>query len=58
MDKNKFNTIFKYFAKPISEMKITYECSALTSGMRDAKVIKCFENLVEALSEQLDSYRK
>lgn len=57
MDKDKFNTIFKHFAKPVSEMKMTYECSAMTSGMRDTNVIKCFENLVEALSEQLDSYR-
>lgn len=57
MDKNKFNIIFKNFAKPISEMKMTYECSATTSGIRDVKVIKCFEDLVEALSKQLDSYR-
>ena len=57
MDKNKFNTIFKHFTKPISEMKMTYECSATTSGMRDTKVIKCFEDLVKALSKQLDSYR-
>lgn len=60
MSKEKFNIIYKYFAKPIANMKITYNNSALTikAGVVNPKVSKCFQALMDALNEQLDSYRK
>lgn len=60
MSKEKFNIIYKYFAKPIANMKITYNNSALTieAGVVNSKVSKCFQALMDALNEQLDSYRK
>ena len=41
-------------------MKITYNNSALTieAGVVNPKVSKCFQALMDALNEQLDSYRK
>ena len=59
-DKEKFNIIYKHFAKPIANMKITYNNSALTieAGVVNPKVSKCFQALMDALNEQLDSYRK
>ena len=59
-DKDKFNIIYKYFAKPIANMKVTYNNSALTieAGVVNPKVSKCFQALMDALNEQLDSYRK
>ena len=60
MSKEKFNIIYTYFAKPIANMKITYNNSALTieAGVVNPKVSKCFQALMDALNEQLDSYRK
>ena len=60
MSKEKFNIIYKYFAKPIANMKITYNNSALTieAGVVNPKVSKCFHALMDALNDQLDSYRK
>lgn len=59
MNKEKFNIIYKYFAKPIANMKMTYSDSALTieAGVVNSKVVKCFEELNKALKEQLNSYR-
>ena len=58
-DKVKFNIIYKHFAKPIADMKMTYSNSALTieAGVVNSKVVKCFEELNKALKEQLNSYR-
>lgn len=58
-DKVKFNIIYKHFAKPIANMKVTYSDSALTieAGVVNSKVVKCFEELNKALEEQLNSYR-
>lgn len=58
-DKVKFNIIYKHFAKPIANMKMTYSSSALTieAGVVNSKVVKCFEELNKALEEQLNSYR-
>lgn len=58
-DKVKFNIIYKHFAKPIANMKMTYSDSALTieAGVVNSKVVKCFEELNKALKEQLNSYR-
>lgn len=58
-DKVKFNIIYKHFAKPIANMKMTYSDSALTieAGVVNSKVVKCFEELNKALEEQLNSYR-
>ena len=41
-------------------MKMTYNNSAMTIEARvvNAKVSKAFQNLMDALNEQLDSYRK
>lgn len=60
MNKKKFDIIFKNFAKPVSAMAMTYKNSALTieNGVKSEKVAKCFDNLVNALNEQLDKYRK
>lgn len=60
MDKRKFDIVFKYFAKPIASLKETYEHSALVidSNTRNPKVVRCFKELMDALNEQLDSYRK
>ena len=60
MSKEKFNIIYKYFAKPISVMKMTYNNSALTieAGVVNPKVSECFQALMDALNEQLDDYRK
>lgn len=59
MNKEKFNIIYKHFAKPIADMKMTYSNSALTieAGIVNSKVVKCFEELNKALEEQLNSYR-
>lgn len=58
-DKDKFNIIYKYFAKPIAAMKMTYNNSAMTieAGVVNPKVSKCFQTLMDALNEQLDNYR-
>lgn len=60
MNKEKFNIIYKKFAKPIADMKMTYNNSAMTieAGVVNQKVSKCFQALMDALNEQLDSYRK
>ena len=59
-DKEKFNIIYKHFAKPIADMKMTYNDSAMTieAGVVNPKVSKCFQALIDALKKQLDSYRK
>ena len=59
-DKKKFNIIYKHFAKPIADMKMTYNDSAMTieAGVVNPKVSKCFQALIDALKKQLDSYRK
>ena len=59
MNEEKFNIIYKHFAKPIANMKMTYSNSALTieAGVVNSKVVKCFEELNKALEEQLNSYR-
>lgn len=59
-DKKKFNIIYKHFAKPIADMKMTYNNSAMTieAGVVNSKVSKCFQALMDALNKQLDSYRK
>lgn len=58
-NKEKFNIIYKYFAKPIADMKMSYNNSAMTVevGVVNSKVAKCFENLYKALEEQLNNYR-
>lgn len=59
MNKEKFDIIYKYFAKPIADMKMTYNNSALIeAGVVNSKVSKAFQTLMDALNEQLDSYRK
>lgn len=59
-NKEKFNIIYKYFAKPVANLKVTYQNSALTIENRlvNSKVSKCFDELMDALNEQLDNYRK
>lgn len=59
-DKEKFNIIYKHFAKPIADMKMTYNNSAMTieANVVNPKVSKCFQALMDALIKQLDSYRK
>ena len=59
-DKEKFNIIYKHFTKPIADMKMTYNNSAMTieAGVVNPKVSKCFQALIDALNKQLDSYRK
>ena len=59
-DKEKFNIIYKHFAKPIADMKMTYNSSAMTieAGVVNPGVSKCFQALIDALIKQLDSYRK
>lgn len=59
-NKEKFNIIYNSFAKPIADMKITYNDSAMTieAGVVNSKVSKCFENLYKALEEQLNNYRQ
>ena len=59
-DKEKFNIIYKHCAKPIADMKMTYNNSAMTieAGVVNPKVSKCFQALINALNKQLDSYRK
>ena len=59
INKEKFNIVYKYFAKPIADMKMTYNNSAMTleAGVVNSKVSKCFQALMDALNEQLDSYR-
>ena len=58
-NKDKFNIIYKHFAKPIADMKMTYNNSATTieAGIVNPKVSKAFQNLMNALNEQLDNYR-
>ena len=59
-NKEKFNIIYKHFAKPIADMKMTYNSSAMTveAGVVNPKVSKCFQALMDELNKQLDSYRK
>ena len=58
-NKDKFNIIYKHFAKPIADMKMTYNNSATTieAGVVNPKVSKAFQNLMNVLNEQLNSYR-
>lgn len=58
-NKEKFNIIYKHFAKPIADMKITYSSSVITieAGVVDFRVSECFDNLMRALNRQLDIYR-
>lgn len=58
-NKEKFNIIYKHFAKPIADMKMTYSSSAMTieAGVVDSRVAKCFDNLMRELNRQLDIYR-
>ena len=60
MNKEKFNIIYKHFAKPIADMKMTYSNSAMTVDAKvvDPNVSKCFQALMNALNKQLDKYRK
>ena len=60
LNKEKFNIIYKHFAKPIADMKMTYNNSAMTIEAKvvNPKVSKCFQALMDALNKQLDSYRK
>ena len=50
-----FNIIYKHFARPIADMKITYNDSAITveAGVVNSKVSKCFENLPKNVSIML-----
>lgn len=59
MNKEKYNIIYKFFAKPVYNMAMTYENSCLTieSGVVNPKVVKCFNELKKALEEQLKIYR-
>ena len=59
MNKEKYNIVYKHFAKPIYNMAMTYESSCLTveSGVANPKVVKRFNELKKALEEQLKSYR-
>lgn len=59
MNKEKYNIIYKFFAKPVYNMTMTYENSCLTieSGVVNPKVVKCFNELKKALEEQLKSYK-
>ena len=43
-NKEKFNIIYKHFARLIADMKITYNNSAMTveAGVVNSKVSKCF----------------
>ena len=58
-NKEKFNIIYKHFAKPIAEMKMIYNNSSMTveAGVVNPKVTKYFEDLYKALEEQLNMYR-
>ena len=58
-NKENFNIIYKHFAKPIADMKMTYNNSDMTveAGVVNSKVTKCFEDLYKALEEQLNNYR-
>ena len=58
-NKEKFNIIYKHFAKPIADMKMSYNNSAMTveADVVNYKVTKCFEDLYKALEEQLNNYR-
>ena len=60
MNKEKFNIIYKHFAKPIYDLAMTYENSVLTIDNKvvDFNVVKCFNELKKALKEQLDKYKK
>ena len=51
MNKEKFNIIYKHFAKPIYDLAMTYENSVLTidNKVLDLKVVKCFNELKKAL---------
>ena len=59
MNKEKYNIVYKHFAKPIYNMAMTYESSCLTveSGVVNPNVVKCFNELKKALEGQLKSYR-
>ncbi len=59
MNKEKYNIIYNFFAKPVYNMAMTYENSCLTieSGVVNPKVVKCFNELKKALEEQLKSYK-
>ena len=60
MDKKKFNILFKHFANPIFDLRMTYKDSYLTheNHLVDSKVSKAFDDLYKALEEQLNRYRK
>ena len=55
MNKEKFNIIYKYFAKPIYDLAMTYENSVLTIDNKvvDFKVVKCFNELKKVLLKNI-----
>lgn len=59
-NKKKFDIIYKYFAQPIANLKMTYNNSAMVieAGVVDPKVSKAFQTLMDAINNQLDNYRK
>lgn len=59
MNKEKYNIVYKHFAKPIYNMAMTYENSCLTVDAKvvNPKVVKCFNELKKALEEQLKNYK-
>lgn len=59
MNKDKFNIIYKNFAKPIAQMRMDYECSSITvdNDVVCPDVVKCFNQLSAALQRQLNKYR-
>lgn len=60
LNREKYRIVYTYYAKPIAELAEEYKLGALTQCHKvvDKKVSKCFDDLVEALNEQLNELRK
>lgn len=58
-NKKKFEIIYQKFAKPIFDMAMTYESSALTieNNVVDKRVVVAFNTLKQALENQLNNLR-
>ena len=59
MKKSRYEILRQKFALPICDLAMTYESSALTieNKLVNKKVVKCFEELKKALTEQLETLK-
>lgn len=55
----KYKALHDKFYRPLYNLYETYDCSAFSveNGIRDAKVVNQFKELLTALTNQLNTYK-